>query len=127
MVDYSKTTTTVRYGEVSDYSDNLVNRSSTFESTTDTKFTEQQFGALTTGTTISLAVFTTLSAVKLLNKDPANYVTVTYRTGAGVATTQTMKLLAGQDALLRDVTAATSLVFTANTATVEVELIAVGT
>lgn len=126
MTDYSRSTTTLRYGETSDYSDNLVNRATTFEATTNTRFTEQQFSALTTGTTISLASFTTLSVLHLTNKDTANYVTVTYRTGAGAATTQTMKLLAGEDTLLRDVTAATSLVFTANTATVEVELVGFG-
>lgn len=127
MADYYKLTVLSRYSESSDYSDPAINQAQSQELTTPTTYIETQVLSTTGGTTLSTANFTSLKSLVLTNKDSTNYVTVVYRTGAGAATNQTMKLLAGETCVLKDVTAATNPTLTANTASVEVAVVAVGT
>lgn len=84
-----------------------------------------QFTAITAGTTLDMGIFPTrVTGFTIKNLDTTNFVTVGYDTTAATATT--IKLLAGQQIHLVDLTAAANITLTADTASVTVSIFAHG-
>jgi hypothetical protein len=68
-----------------------------------------------------------VSKLFINNSDSTNFVTVVYRTGGGGAVDQTIAIPAGEFVVLTDITAASNLVMTADTASVNCAVLAFGT
>lgn len=126
MAEYGSDSATVNYAATSALSPPDLQRTLTQVHASPTKFLAERVTTVTGGTTVaSMANFTTIESLYVWNRDATNYVTFTYATGA--ASGQTQKLLAGQWCKINSLTVATSLVFTANTASVIVDLLGIGT
>lgn len=122
MAKYTRLRTVLEVSDTSDYA------KATYAQTEETASSSTQarcsdvFKAATAGSVYSLAHLATCRLFQIENTDATNYVTLTYTTGAGGATTQTMKLLPGEVAVLRDLRAVATIVadvtVTAHTAAV---------
>ena len=84
--------------------------------------------AATTGTTIALGAYTTVTQIVIKNKDASNYVEATFRTTGGAANNQVLRIPAGGFVACGSaITVASDLVLTANTAAVPCDVLIVGT
>lgn len=129
MADYANLALSVRYGEVSDYSDGLLARNVSSSSTTVDEQEARVITALTTGTTLDLGHFTTIEYVMVKNKDATNYVTAKCVSAvpADPSDFVTQKIPAGKFIVLTDLTVAGDLLLTADTADCDCEVIIIGT
>lgn len=132
MAKYTRFRTLYEISDTSDFAKaDVYATEETSTSPTKVRLKETLSAALTTGTTLSLAHLVTCPRLQLTNKDATNFVTVTYQTNSGAATTQTQKLLAGKTCVLRDIRAVTSVVqnvtLVADTAACDVEVSYEGT
>lgn len=128
MADYGSTSVIVRYGEVSDFSDNLLNRALAYTSTTCVENTTHTFTASTAQYTVYTDSFTTVETVAIKNKGSIA-VEVEWVSLAPVngATTNRQLLGAGAVMLLPSLTVASNLKFDTNSSSTEVEVIIYGT
>jgi hypothetical protein len=126
MTDYSRINTSVLYAENSDYTGAGEDFNFTYEATP-TKRNRLTISAATGGTSYTISYFTTITGCVFKNNDSTNFVTITYRNAGNGANDNKVKILAGQHAVLTDLTVATALTLTADTAAVEVEIYLEGT
>lgn len=127
MADYAKLRVGLTYSENSDYSNPIVDDLSTYAPTTATKVINEKLSAGTSGQAWTAAEMTACLGLTVVNTDGTNYVTVTYKTIAGSATTQTQKLVAGAFFHVADWDPSTTVTLTANTAACICKLRAIGT
>ncbi len=123
---YTKTSIQTSVSDNSDNSEPNCRSSIPAETNTVTEALVYTVNCVTGGTSISLALFTTLNEVILHNVDTTNFVTLTFSTVAGSISGGTMKILAGQTVILSDVDPASTFSVAADTATVACELFAYG-
>jgi hypothetical protein len=130
MADYASTSVTIRYGEVSDYSDKMVNRGLTYDSTTATAvYGPQRIVATTGGVTIDLAGFTAIESITIQNLSSTVDVEVRQQSLAPVTGTTANKLLlnAGRVMVLPSATVANDIVLITQASSAECEVIIYGT
>jgi hypothetical protein len=126
MAEYGADSVTVTYAATPTSSTTDLNRTLTQTHASPTKHMAERVTTATGGTTVAtMANFTTIESLYVWNRDATNYVTFTYGTAA--AASQTQKLLAGQWCKINSLTVATSLVFTANSSSVIVDILGIGT
>lgn len=120
MAKYTRFRTLLEASATSDYAKpEYGDTEETASTSTQVRF-HDTISVATTGSTYSMALLATCRLLQIKNTDSTNYVTLSYTTGAGGATAQSMKLLAGETAVLRDLRAVATVVanvtITANTA-----------
>jgi hypothetical protein len=129
MADYASTHVIVRYGEVSDYSDNLLNRALTYDSTTATApLGPVRLTATTSGVTVDLATFTAAETIAIKNIGSVD-VEVRWTSLAPVtgSTANKQLLNAGRLLTLPSATLANDVVLITNSSSSECEVVAFGT
>ena len=130
MADYGQLTVTMRYGEVSDYSDQLINKSQVYNSTSVTApYGPQRITATSTGVTIDLAGFTTAESIAIQNLSSSVSVEVRWTSLAPVTGSTANKTLlnAGRILVLPSATIANDIVLITSASSAECEYMAMGT
>ncbi len=130
MADYASTTVVLRYGEQSDYSDNILNRGLECDSTTATAVSgPQRITATSTGVTIDLAGFTAVESIAIQNLSSSVNVEVRYTSLAPVTGSTANKVLlnAGRILVLPSATIANDIVLITSSTSAECEYVAYGT
>jgi hypothetical protein len=132
MAKYTRFRTLFEVSDTSDFAKaDVYATEETATTATKVRLKELISAALTPGTVLSLAHLVTCPRLQITNKDASNFVTITYQTNSGGATTQTKKLLAGKTCVLRDIRAVASVVqnvtLVADTAACDVEVSYEGT
>lgn len=127
MVDYARSDLGLSYGQTSSLQSPQVAETWTSVPAGPSKYLLTRVTAvITTGTTITLSGYTTLEELYIRNLDATNFVSGTFKTAAS-GSSNACKIKAGQWLKLLDMTVATALVLTADTANVVCEIFAVGT
>lgn len=121
MSDYARLRTFLEVSSASDYS-RADEASTSWTGTPTQRVVDRKISVTTGGFTLALnEMLSALSFLQVTNLDASNYITIVFKTNAGSGTSYSMKLLAGETCVLRDlyVTAghAADVTLTANTAT----------
>jgi len=118
MSDYAKIEIKFTYSKNSDYSDPEQEITFAEFETTPDEYEVKVVEADTGGTTVELGNFATIEAIIVQNLDPTNYVDATWRTTGGSTNDQVIQVSAGDSLVLPcdDITIASDLVLTANSA-----------
>lgn len=125
---YLRTTIRNELSRSSDYSNPIEDTTYTAEDTPTRHIANHEFLAATGGTTIDLSPFGTVTQVLIMNLDKTNYVDVQFRTAAGGATDNIVRVYDHTPVMLgHGITVANDLIFTANTAACECVLTVFGT
>ncbi len=127
MTYYAKGVAVVQVAESSDYNSPNIMAALFKEYTTPTASLDMVLAAATGGTTVPWTSFTTIRAVFVQNLSTSIITTLTYRTGGGSATTQTVALPTEEWIKLVDVTASTAGVLTSASGTPSLRVIVFGT
>jgi hypothetical protein len=124
MADYGKVRASLVVSTASDYSDPYLETNFADFTFTPTEVFKVKVSAATTGTTIDLSTFTTVSLIMIKNLDTTNYVDMTknYSSVNGVSRIAAKGILIEQS----PGTIANDLVLTANTAACLCEVIIAG-
>lgn len=131
MSDYARLRTFLEVSNASDYS-RSDEASTVWTGTPTQRVVDRKISCPTTGFTLKLNEFASaLSFLQINNLDTTNYVTVVFKTNAGSGTSYSMKLLAGETTVLRDLyitaSAGADVSITANTSSVICAVSYVGT
>lgn len=110
----------------SDYS-RAVEHGITVTATPDEYRIKDVIDVATSAQTYTLSYLVSLTDLLIKNNDTTNYVTVTWRSAGNSSVDNIVRLAAGKSMLLNDVTVASNLTLTADTAVVEVEISYLGT
>lgn len=126
MAEYSKLSVVYVNSPYSDYTSPTIDTIdvAAYENTTATNAMRFNATAKTTGTTIVLTNWTSISGIIVKNLDTTNYVTVTWTDPGTNANSQ--RLTAGKILVIPSAAVSASLVLTANTANCEVVVIIEG-
>lgn len=119
MTDFARLRTLLEVSSASDYS-RADESNTTWTGTPTQRVVDRKVSVPTAGFTLKMnEIATALNFLALSNLDTTNYITVVFKTNAGTGTSYSMKLLAGETCVLRDLYvtagAAADVTLTANT------------
>ena len=126
MADYFKLRLIGTYSTNSDYSDPIAEFDWSVDETPNEVVVRKVEAVTGGGTAISVTdLDNPLLYIMVKNRDTTNYVELDYTEGAAGAATPTIRILAGQCAVITDIDASSAITLTANTAAVDCDVVIV--